>query len=70
MITNNSIKEYYTKLQGLYSQCYDMLKALNQSLSSKSTEITVNVSNIDGSTNKVRIPSFLYLENKIEEIGT
>lgn len=69
MITNNSIKEYYTKLQGLYSQCYDMLKALNQSLSSKSTEITVNVSNIDGSTNKVRIPSFLYLESKIEEIG-
>jgi len=69
MITNNSIKEYYTKLQGLYVQCYDMLKAMNQSLSTKSTEITVNVTALDGTTSKFRIPSYLYLESKIEELS-
>lgn len=69
MITNNSIKEYYTKLQGLYTQCYDMLKALNQSLSSKSTEITLNVTELDGTKTKLRIPSYLYLESKIEELS-
>lgn len=69
MITNNSIKEYYVKLQELYTQCYDMLKAMNQSLSSKSSEITVSVTNVDGSTENVRIPSFLYLESKIEELS-
>lgn len=69
MITNNSIKEYYVKLQELYTQCYDMLKAMNQSLSSKSSEITVSVTGIDGTTSNVRIPSFLYLESKIEELS-
>lgn len=68
MITNNSIKEYYTKLQGLYSQCYDMLSAMNESLSTKSPQITLKMTGLDGTQKDVRIPSMLYIENKIEEL--
>lgn len=68
MITNNSIKEYYTKLQGLYSQCYDMLSAMNESLSTKSPQITMKMTSLDGTQKEVRIPSMLYIENKIEEL--
>lgn len=69
MITNNSIKEYYTKLQGLYSQCYDMLTTINKSMSTKASEISMTLTNIDGTTQKVKVPSFLYLENRLEELS-
>ena len=41
MITNNSIKEYYTKLHGMYIQCYDMIKAMTQSLSTRDSQISL-----------------------------
>lgn len=69
MITNNSIKEYYTKLQGLYSQCYDMLTTINKSMSTKASEISMTLTNVDGTTQKVKVPSFLYLENRLEELS-
>ena len=70
MITNNSLREYYVKLQGMYTQCYDMLKAINQSLSTRASEISVVVQNIQGESETVRIPSFLYLENKLEDLDS
>lgn len=70
MITNDSIKEYYTKLHGAYVQCYDMLKAMTQSLSTKDSEISLVTVSPEGERETVRIPSFLYLENKLEQLDT
>lgn len=70
MITNNSIKEYYVKLQGMYENCYNMLQAISQSLTTQASEISVKISNTDGTYTSVNIPSFLYLDNKIEELDT
>lgn len=70
MITNDSIKEYYVKLHGMYVQCYDMLKAMTQSLSTKDSQISLVMTNPQGERETVRIPSFLYLENKIEQLDT
>lgn len=70
MITNNSLKEYYTKLHGMYVQCYDMMKAMNQSLQTKDSEISLVVTNPTGGQETLRIPSFLYLESKIEDLST
>lgn len=70
MITNNSLREYYVKLQGMYTQCYDMLKAINQSLSTRASEISLKIQNAEGELETVRIPSFLYLENKLEDLDS
>lgn len=70
MITNNSIKEYYVKLQGMYENCYNMLQAISQSLTTQASEISVKIANTDGTYTSVNIPSFLYLDNKIEELDT
>ena len=70
MITNNSLKEYYVKLQGLYDNAVNLLTAINQSLSSTASEVTVNMQQEDGTVLTSRIPSFLYLENKLEQIDS
>lgn len=70
MITNNSIKEYYTKLHGMYVQCYDMIKAMTQSLSTRDSQISLVVTNPQGERETLRIPSFLYLDNKIEQLDS
>lgn len=70
MITNDSIKEYYTKLHGAYVQCYDMLKAMTQSLSTKDSEISLVTVSPKGERETVRIPSFLHLENKLEQLDS
>ncbi len=67
-ITNESLKEYYIKLQRLYDNCYNMLTAINQSLSTNASEITVSVADTDDTTTTLRIPSFLYMENKLEQV--
>lgn len=70
MITNNSLKEYYVKLQSLYDNAVNMLTAINQSLSSTASEVTITMHQDDGTIMTSRIPSFLYLENKLEQLDT
>lgn len=70
MITNNSLKEYYVKLQSLYDNAVNMLTAINQSLSSTASEVTITMHQDDGTVMTSRIPSFLYLENKLEQLDT
>ena len=67
-VTNESLKEYYIKLQALYDNCYNILTAIDQSLSTNAPEITVNVTDTDDAVTTLRIPSFLYMENKLEQI--
>lgn len=64
----DSLKEYYVKLQNLYNNAVNMLTAINQSLSTTSSEISITITDEEDSKTKVRIPSFLYLENKIEQL--
>lgn len=70
MISNNNIKDIYTKLHGMYVQCYDMLKAMSQSLTTKDSQISLVTTNPQGERETIRIPSFLYLENKLEQIDS
>ena len=44
------------------------MTAINQSLVSNASEITVDIADTDDTTTTVRIPSFLYMENKIEQL--
>lgn len=67
-VTNESLKEYYIKLQSLYDNCYNILTAINQSLSTNAPEITVDIADTDDAVTTLRIPSFLYMENKLEQI--
>lgn len=67
-VSNESLKEYYVKLQRMYDNCYNMLTAIQQSLSTTASEITVTVADSDDAETNIRIPSFLYLENKLEQI--
>ena len=67
-LTNNSIKEYYVKLLNLYNNAVNMITALNQSLSSSSAEINVSLVGDDDTETTLRIPSMLYLENKLEQL--
>lgn len=68
VINNDSLKEYYLKLQGLYENALNMLTAINSSLSTNASEITIDVADSDDSSTTVRIPSFLYLESKLEQL--
>ena len=67
----HSIKEYYIKLEKMMSNAVNMLTAINKSLVSSSSEITVDLVDINSDneiTTSLRIPSFLYIENKIEQL--
>lgn len=68
--TSNSIKDYYIRLERMHKNVQNMLNALNQSLISNSSEVTVTVADSDDALTTLRIPSFLYLENKLEELDT
>jgi len=69
---NNSIKEYYIKIEKMMANAVNILTAINQSLSTQSPEITIDLINtdtsIDNVTTSLRIPSYLYLESKIEQL--
>ena len=67
---NDSIKEYYINLQTLYNNAVKMLTGINQSLSTSASEVTVTVADSNNVTSTVRIPSFLYLENKLEQLDS
>ena len=65
---NHSIKEYYIKLEQMMANAVQLLTVINQSLISSSPEITVDLINYDNEKTSLRIPSFLYIENKVEEL--
>lgn len=70
--TNNSIKEYYIKIEKMMNNAVNILTAINQSLSTQSPEINVELVNTDTDNDNIstslRIPSYLYLESKIEQL--
>lgn len=68
MNKNDTLKEYYVKLHELYQNAVNMLTAINQSLTTSASEITIDVADTDDTHTTVRIPSFLYLENKLEQL--
>lgn len=63
-----SLKEYYIKIHELYNNAVNMLTAINQSFHSKASEITIKFVDTNNVSQNVRIPSFLWLENKIEQL--
>ena len=70
MNNNNSLKDYYVKLQELYSNVVNILTAINQSFHTSASEVTVNYTDTDNVSQSIRIPSFLYLENRIEQLDS
>lgn len=66
---SSSLKEYYINIEKMMHNALNMINAINQSLSTSASEITVNLINADNTSSTVRIPSFIYLENKIEEVS-
>jgi hypothetical protein len=71
MAENNSIKEYYVKIEKMMNNAVNILTAINQSLSTQSPEITIdliNTDNTDNSSTSLRIPSYLYLESRVEQL--
>lgn len=63
---NNSLKEYYLELKKISENALTILNGINNAFSAYTPEVVINLN--DDTT--VRIPSFLYLEDKIEEIET
>lgn len=68
MKTTDTLKEYYVSLQRLYNNAVNMLTAINQSLSTSSSEVQLTVMDTDDTMTTVRLPSFIYLENKLEQL--
>lgn len=66
--TSNTLKEYYINIEKMMNNAVSMINAINQALSTSSSEITVSIVNGDDTTSVVRIPSFIYLENKLEQL--
>ena len=44
-MTDNSLREYYIKLQNLYTNGVNILTALNQSLTTNASEVSINIIN-------------------------
>lgn len=66
---DTSLKDYYKSLQVMYTNAVNMITAINQSLTSSSSKVYVNIVGASGNTKTtVELPSLLYLENKIEEL--
>lgn len=59
----NSVSDYLIQLQKLTRQNFDILSAINESFFSKQTHLNVKVGD-----NNYAIPSFIYLENKINNL--
>ena len=70
MNNTNTLKEYYIKIFNLYNNCVNMLTSLNQSLSTSSPQVVVNITDDNGEVIQTKIPSFIYLDNKLDEIKT
>jgi len=68
MNKKDTLKEYYVNLQSMYTNVVNMLTAINQSLSTTASEVLVDIIDSDETKTTVRIPSFLYLENKLEQL--
>ena len=68
MNTTNTLKEYYIKIFDLYNNCVNMITSLNQSLSTSSPQVSLNIIDSDGNVTETKIPSFIYLDNKLDEI--
>lgn len=66
-MVNNNLKEYYIKLHELYNNAVNILTAINQSLSTNASEVTIELFE-NNTASKVKIPSFLYLDNKLEQL--
>ena len=66
-MNNNSLKEYYIQLHKLSQNNTKLMNAITESFNSYSPEVVID---LDDNEQSIRIPSFLYLENKIEEIET
>ena len=66
--TSSSLKEYYINIEKMMNNALSMLNAMNQALSTSASEISLNIINGDNTVSTVRIPSFLFLENKIEQL--
>lgn len=66
-MTSDTLKEYYIKLEKLWTDGLNVLNAINQSLKTNTENVEVYITD-NTSDNQVRykIPSFLYLENKLE----
>lgn len=70
MNSTNTIKEYYFKIVNLYNNCTNLLTAINQSLTTSSPQVIVPINDIiTGEVSEIKIPSFIYLENKLEELS-
>lgn len=67
-MTDSSLKEYYVKLNKLYENAVNMLTALNQSLTTNATHVSVNVLDTDDAYTTLRIPSFLNIEARLEQL--
>lgn len=68
-MNQSSLKEYYVSLERLYNNAVNILTALNQSLSTTSSEITVTIADTDDVESTLRIPSYLHLESRIEQLN-
>jgi hypothetical protein len=71
MDNNNSIKEYYIKLEKMMNNAVNILTALNTALTSSAQEISVDLVDVSGKSDipsTLKIPSFIYIENKIERL--
>ena len=64
-MTNNSLKEYYIQLHKLSNNLTKIMNAISESFKSYSPEVVIN---LDDSDEQLHIPSFIYLENKVEEL--
>ena len=62
---NSTLKDYYIGLQKLYSDALTMIQAINNSFTAYSPSVSFNINDTD-----YTIPSFLYLENKINEVSS
>jgi len=67
---NSSLKDYYIQIEQLYNESVKLLLALNKSLTSNSSEVDVQITNSDNTISTIKIPSFLYMDNKIEQLST
>ena len=65
-MNNNSLKEYYIQLHKLSQNNTKLMNAITESFNSYSPEVILKLDDEDQTT--IHIPSFLYLENKIEEL--
>lgn len=70
MNNDATLRDYYIKIQNLYNNAVTMLTAINKSLTTSSSSIEVSLSEDGNVIEKMNIPSFLYLDSKLEELTT